>query len=254
MRAVVGLLPDLDRLDLIAVLGLRALVLAARELVRVDHEPLLVPESDRVAVVERIAVGFRHVVAAVGVDAADVVDHLVDQIRLIGRRHELAKERLREPARMTRRRAIAERVELDAALDAVELVEQALLVLGRELRGRQTIPALIGIEIEEHRNAARVDAGPIRQLGRRELLAAVRLLPERFIQVRRRAMLAPELRHLRFGCGQADGREHGRRERRRTAQSHGESGTDSDIQRTAKRRAHSNLPHEAKRGEHHAKP
>ena len=215
-RLVVDLLPDLDGLDLLRVLGLRALVLAAAQRVRVDDELAAVPEADRVAVPERIAVGLGDVVAAVRVDAANVVDHLVDQIRLIGRHDEIAQERLRHPARMTRRRAIAQVVELDALLDVVELRDEPPLVLGRQLRRRHSIAALVLVPVEQDA-AARVDAGPIRQARRIQALAAVRLRVECFIEVPRRAMLLAErdqrglLRRKLDGGEARGGRQHAER-------------------------------------------
>src|SRR5690606_26197009 len=81
--------------------------------------------------------------APIRIDAPDLVHHLVDQPRLLRRDDELLEERLHEPTRHAGRVAGAQRVVLDALLDALELLEATTLVLGRELRRRQRACGLV---------------------------------------------------------------------------------------------------------------
>src|SRR5437016_5960127 len=102
-RLVINLLPDLHGFHLVGVVRLGTLIDAGSQLIRVNHQLLSVPEADRVAVVEWIPVRLRDVVAAIGTDPPDVVDHLVDQPRLVWCDDELAQKRLCQPAGMARR-------------------------------------------------------------------------------------------------------------------------------------------------------
>src|SRR5262249_21298499 len=82
-RFVIDLLPDLDSLDLIGIVRLRPLIDAGLQLIRVNDQPLSIPKTYRVAVIERIPIRFGRVIAAVGVDTANIVDHFVDQPGLV---------------------------------------------------------------------------------------------------------------------------------------------------------------------------
>src|SRR5690606_25050953 len=135
-RFVVSLVPDLDHLDFLAVARLNSLVLPFPHLGRVDDEKVAVPETDQVTFPQWIGIFLRRMTATVRVHTANLVHHLVDQQRLARRRDELLQKRLDDPARHARGIARTQRIVLDSALDAVQLLHQRALVLGREVRRR----------------------------------------------------------------------------------------------------------------------
>jgi hypothetical protein len=120
----IGFLPNLDGFHLLGVERLHALILSGPHLACVNHELVGVPEPDRIAFPERIRVGLARMIAAVGIDSADLVLHLVDEPHLVRRDDELLEERLDDPARHAGGLAVAQWIELDAAADFVELVAQ----------------------------------------------------------------------------------------------------------------------------------
>ena len=119
-RLVVGLPPDLDGLDLIGVIGMLALIDTGLQLIRVNHQLRPSQKPIESPLWNRIAILRGDVVAAIGVDAPDVVHHLVDQPRLIRRDDELAEERFGQPARMPGRCAGGNRIPLDALLHVLD--------------------------------------------------------------------------------------------------------------------------------------
>src|SRR5262245_17805859 len=120
-------MPDLNGFYLISEIGLRPLIDAGLELVGVYDEVRSVPESDGIAVVERITVALGNVVAAVGIDSADVVDHFIHQPCLVRCNDELAQERLSEPPRMTRWSAGREVIPFDAIFEIFKPLRQLRL-------------------------------------------------------------------------------------------------------------------------------
>src|SRR5690606_1326443 len=142
--------------------------------------------------------------APIRIDAPDLVHHLVDQPRLLRRDDELLEERLHEPTRHAGRVAGAQRVVLDALLDALELLEETTLVLGRELRRRKRAFGLVRVP-EERARFPRPNAGPVWDPLPGKRLAASGLLLQVLIKIPGRAVLDAEVDHaLLLGRGLHD--------------------------------------------------
>src|SRR5262249_26046807 len=153
-------------------------------------------ETDRVAIVKRIAVRLRYVIATIGVDPPDVVDHFVDQPRLIGCNHEFAKKWFGQPTRVARRRTRGNRIPLDTFLQVLHALRELRLKLGCEFGGGRTVRRLIGVESKTGNRGSRVDAGPVRNCGSGDLVATVGLITQRAEEIRGGLVLSPEFDHL----------------------------------------------------------
>ena len=150
-----------------------------------SHQRIAIPEADCVAIPGRIGIVGGRVAAPVGVDAADVVHHFVDQPRLCRRDDELVQKGLGKPARGAGRAAVADRIVLATrARHPFRLGIDGLLPGGRQPgRIRPAPRRQIRIELQSA-PGARVDARPVKGgfahllPGRR--LSAARRRPERF--------------------------------------------------------------------------
>src|SRR5690606_25004505 len=119
---------------------------------------------------------------------------LVDQPGLLRRDDEFLEERLDQPARHPGRIAAAQRIVLDALLDAGELLEQPALVLGRELRRRKRSLGLVRVP-EERARFPGPDTGPVGNLVPRERVAASGLFLEMPVEAPGGAVLDAEIDH-----------------------------------------------------------
>ena len=148
-----------------------------------NHQLLSVPEADRVAVVEWIPVRLRDVVAAIGIDPPDVIDHLVDQPRLVWCDDELAQKRLCQPAGMARRGAGGDRIPLDAFPGVRDPLQHLRVKLRSQFGGGQAVRGLIRIEGKARDGSPRVDAAPVGHAVRSQALPGLRLLAKRPIEL-----------------------------------------------------------------------
>jgi len=205
-RPVIRLLPDLDGLHLIGVVGIPALIDPCLQLIRIHDQPRPIPEPDRVAVGNRQPVFSRDVLTPIGVDTADVIHHLIDEPRLIRRHDELAQERLGQPAGNTRRCARGNGIPLDSFLEVIKPLRQLCLEFRRQLRGGRDLLGLIDIEVEAPVQGPRVNAAPVGKPVPLQLLPALRFILEELVEVLRSFVLASNFLVLFAGSRRRNGR------------------------------------------------
>ena len=144
----------LDRAGLVAVVGLAALILAVGHANGVHDERLPIPEPDGVAGPQRLCRFFGDVSAAVGIDAARLTLLLVDPPGLAWRDDELFEEWLGQPARVSRRQAVAQLIPFVSGGDFAKLRIERGLVARREIRrdrpegNIETVAFLFRVELQ----------------------------------------------------------------------------------------------------------
>lgn len=187
-------LPDLDRFDLVRIVGIAPLIDSRLQLIGMDDQLVAIPEADGIAVIERKPILLRDVTAAIGVDTADVVHHLVDQIGLIRCDDEVAEERLGQPARVARRRAGRDRIPLDSFVGHLDTLGELPLKFRRQLRRWRGAALLIRVK-GDSAAGARIHTRPVGHRRGRQAPAAVRALLEREVQRFRGLVRLSELDH-----------------------------------------------------------
>src|SRR5215470_10650204 len=149
----------LHRADLVAVVGLAAVVLAFFVADRVDDKRVAVPEADRVSRPRRVGLVLRHMTASVGVNAADFALLLVNPPNLFRSHYEFAKKWLGDPARKAGGEAKTQVIPLDALFLVGELLLELRLVLRCQLgTGGRVVRDL---RIEPRSAFMRPDASPV---------------------------------------------------------------------------------------------
>src|SRR5437879_5110471 len=117
----IDLFPNFHRLHLLTLHGLIAAHGAALKLIRMNHQFLPVPEADGVPLGQRIPVCLWRMPAPVGIDSADLVSLLGEQVGLIRRDHLFPQEWLCQPAGKAGRTASAQILIVDQALGGLLL-------------------------------------------------------------------------------------------------------------------------------------
>src|SRR5438093_352567 len=167
----IDLLPDLDCLHLLALLGLVPAHRAFHELIGVDDQLLAVPETNGVAVIKGITILRWRVTATIGINPPDIVDSLGRQPGLLRPDDELPQERNNQPTRKARRTTVAE---IHVVPDAGSLDFSAFFYGLRSRRRKLPKYALRSTSEKRAAPSGQPQPPPIRQLSkRRRLLAAV---------------------------------------------------------------------------------
>src|SRR4030095_7872301 len=196
---VVDLLPDLYSFHVFLVVRLRSLIDSRLQLIGCNDEFLPVPESNRVAVIERVPVCFRQVVAAIGVDSSDVIDHFINEPRLTRRDDEFTQKRLCKPTRVAGRRASRDRVPFDAAFRVFDPFQHLGMKFRSQFSCGKAVGRLIGIECKTRNGSPSVHAAPIGEIARGEALPTLRIFSQRLIKLPCSLLLTTDFDHLFLG-------------------------------------------------------
>ena len=193
-RAIVRLFPNLNRLHLFAVIRLRTLIVVSHELLSMKYQPMAVPDADGISVVQRILLVCRHMAAAIGINSAHTIVGLGDHRRLKGCNDVLAQKRHAQPARMARRGAGADGVELNPLHGLFDPIHHGRVVVRGQFRCRQPVRKLVGVEIEPAPRPG-VHPRPIGQVRPIERRSTIGFFHQCLVQLPGRVVLEPFLDH-----------------------------------------------------------